>query len=147
MAASPVSPIRVLHVDDETNQLRITKSFLEIFEPSMVIESTTSNEQALAMLAEGAFDCVVSDYQMPRMSGIELALRVLEVLSIKSAHDVALQAAFHSVPEQIHPTSEPAAPHERDPVPSPLPAGLALIRECVVGLACHGLLLPRVYSP
>ena len=41
----------------------------------MAVDTTTSPLNALDRLSEG-FDCLVSDYQMPKMNGIELARRV-----------------------------------------------------------------------
>ena len=66
--------IRVLHVDDEPNQLRFTKQFLEMVDPNLQVTSTMSPLEALEEYA--SFDCIVSDYMMPEMDGIELAGRV-----------------------------------------------------------------------
>lgn len=65
--------IRMLHVDDEADQRVYTRLFLERADPYLQIESTSSADKALRMLQNEDFDCVVSDYRMPGMDGIELA--------------------------------------------------------------------------
>jgi len=70
--------IHVLHVDDESSILELTKQFLDMNDPSLVIESTGSAEEALKILKEQQFDCIVSDFQMPGMDGIEFAIIVKE---------------------------------------------------------------------
>jgi len=69
--------IKILHVDDELNQLDFAQSFLGFCDPGIQVESVSSPEKALTMLKSGGgFDCVVSDYQMPGMDGIELARKM-----------------------------------------------------------------------
>ncbi len=76
----PHGVIRVLHVDDDTNQLIFTKRFLEELDPFIQVESVASPEEAL--IKASSFDCVVSDFVMPGMNGIELANRVRETSTI-----------------------------------------------------------------
>jgi len=69
---SMLTPIRVLHVDDEPADLEITRIFLkregkENFE----IASVLSAEDALEKLESEHFDAVIADYKMPGMDGIE----------------------------------------------------------------------------
>jgi signal transduction histidine kinase len=71
-----VDVVRVLHVDDEPDQLKLTKIFLEETDASLLITSVSSPEEALQMLQEEVYDCIVSDYKMPDMDGIEFARRV-----------------------------------------------------------------------
>ncbi|MEE8355616.1 MAG: response regulator, partial [Candidatus Bathyarchaeia archaeon] len=76
------SAIRVLHVDDEETHLEYAKTFLEMADETFHIESVTSPEEALRLLESGTYDCVVSDFQMPIMDGVELARRVRETSDI-----------------------------------------------------------------
>jgi len=69
---SKLTPIYVLHVDDEPADLEITRIFLkregkENFE----IVSVLSVEEALEKLESEHFDAVIADYKMPGMDGIE----------------------------------------------------------------------------
>ena len=68
--------IRIVHVDDEENQLKFTKAFLEMADESIHVESAILPEDALRLLRTEAYDCVVSDFQMPSLDGIEFARRI-----------------------------------------------------------------------
>jgi len=73
--------IRVLHVDDEPDLLKFAKIYLEEADPSLHIDSVSSSEEALRML-EQPYDCVIADYLLPRMDGIELARKIRETSNI-----------------------------------------------------------------
>lgn len=68
--------IRVLHVDDDQNFLDVASTFLEREGADLSVETTTSVEEGLERLDESRFDCLVSDYDMPRTDGIEFLDRV-----------------------------------------------------------------------
>ena len=74
--------IRVLHVDDESIILKMAKLHLELIEPTLRMESTTSVTDALELLEKNRYDCILSDYRMPMMDGIEFARRVSERIDI-----------------------------------------------------------------
>lgn len=76
----PHDVLRVLHIDDDAQQLVITKRYLEELDPHIRVESIASSEEAL--LKYSSFDCIVSDYIMPKMNGIELAQRIREKSAI-----------------------------------------------------------------
>ena len=65
-------------MDGESDQQLMTKTFLKKFDPELQVESASSGEEALQLLKEQPFNCIVSDYQMLQMDGIELARRVRE---------------------------------------------------------------------
>ncbi len=73
--------IRVLHVDDEQDQLSFTRILLEDADPAIVVESIPTPDEALDRLSTHP-DCVITDYQMPGMDGIELARRIKSVVDI-----------------------------------------------------------------
>jgi PAS domain S-box-containing protein len=70
------SRIRLLHVDDEEFQLDYVKNFLNMFDPSIDIVSISSPIKALKILEKEYFDCVVTDFRMPEMNGIELSKKI-----------------------------------------------------------------------
>jgi PAS domain S-box-containing protein len=62
--------IRVLHVDDDSGILKITKQCLELEAP-VEVDTAVSVEEALKKLEKEKFDIVVSDYQMPGKDGLD----------------------------------------------------------------------------
>ncbi len=70
------SPLRVLHVDDDQNQLLFTKIFLQECDPEIMVESVSNPSAVVEALSGEEFDCIVSDYQMEEMDGIDLTRRV-----------------------------------------------------------------------
>ncbi|QWC18877.1 PAS domain S-box protein [Halorubrum sp. 2020YC2] len=63
--------IDVLHVDDDPSVLDLTEAYFEQEIDSVAVTSVTDPETALDRLDEESFDCVVSDYDMPPMDGLE----------------------------------------------------------------------------
>ena len=60
----------VLYTDDEPALLEIGKAFLERSGP-FTVETALSAHDAFETLKAGPVDCIVSDYLMPEMNGIE----------------------------------------------------------------------------
>jgi len=63
--------IRVLHVDDEPDFADLAAEFLEREDDCLEVLTATSPKDALDRLREERVDCVVSDYDMPGMDGLE----------------------------------------------------------------------------
>jgi PAS domain S-box-containing protein len=63
--------IRILHVDDESSFLALTKAFLERENEDFCVDIASSAEEGLELLKSGNYDVVLSDYQMPMMDGIK----------------------------------------------------------------------------
>ncbi|TKX84427.1 response regulator [Halorubrum sp. SS5] len=72
MSTADRPPIRVLCVDDEPGFAALTADVLGQKHDDITAVGVTSAEAALNRLAEEAFDCVVSDYDMPDVDGLEL---------------------------------------------------------------------------
>jgi PAS domain S-box-containing protein len=70
--------IRVLHVDDEPEFGEMAATFLERADDRLDVETATSADEGLRRLAEGRFECVVSDYEMPGRNGIEFLEAIRE---------------------------------------------------------------------
>lgn len=66
--------IRVLFVDDDEDDAELAHLVLEDY--SLSVTTTTTPKKALALLATQRFDCIVSDYMMPGMNGIQLCTEV-----------------------------------------------------------------------
>ena len=69
--------IQVLYVDDENDLLTIGKIFLEKKYDFSVITSPSA-QNALLLLTEQSFDAIISDYEMPRMNGLEFLRTIRE---------------------------------------------------------------------
>lgn len=61
--------IRCIYVDDEEFLLELAKEFLEL-DGDISVETVSSVNKALKLVSEGAYDAIISDYQMPEMDGI-----------------------------------------------------------------------------
>ncbi|CCQ38044.1 receiver/sensor box histidine kinase [Natronomonas moolapensis 8.8.11] len=64
--------VSVLHVDDDPSVLDLTSAFLDRELEAVSVATETSPEDALARLESEGFDCLISDYDMPGMNGLEL---------------------------------------------------------------------------
>lgn len=67
--------IRVLYVDDEPDLLTLGKLFLER-SGEIQVDTSVSPLEVLEKLKTAKYDSIISDYQMPEMSGIELLKHV-----------------------------------------------------------------------
>ena len=74
-AANPRRLRRILIVDDDPSVLFTFENALEQL-PNCEIETAHSGAQALQRLAEKEFDLLITDYRMPDMDGLALAMRL-----------------------------------------------------------------------
>ncbi|WP_224268121.1 response regulator [Haloprofundus salinisoli] len=70
--------IRVLHVDDDPALLDVVASLIEHKCDDLSVTSVERPQSALTLLESGPFDCLVSDYRMPTMNGLQLRDAVCE---------------------------------------------------------------------
>ncbi|PSP51508.1 hypothetical protein BRC67_07500 [Halobacteriales archaeon QH_3_68_24] len=65
-------PATVLVVDDEPQLASLAGAYLKRLEADLTVVTETDPQDALARFEAGGVDCVVSDYEMPAMDGLEL---------------------------------------------------------------------------
>lgn len=63
--------LRILHVDDSQEDLELTKMQLRRQRDDLDIDWALSAQEALKAIENKKYDCVLSDYQMPGMDGLE----------------------------------------------------------------------------
>ena len=105
----PGQGIRVLHADDEPGLAELAAEFIHRSNAEIQVTVVTSGPEALATLADGAFDCVVSDFDMPEMNGIELLEHVREsnpdlpfiLFTGKGSEEVASEAISKGVSDYL----------------------------------------------
>jgi CheY-like chemotaxis protein len=78
---TPHHPLRVLHVDDDPQILALVGDFVDRIEPDIQVVSLPTPADSIAYLERDpyAVECVISDYDMPDIDGVELLRRVREL--------------------------------------------------------------------
>lgn len=69
-------PIRVLHVDDDPAFLDLAAELLERADGSLSVHSESDPAAVPSHIESEPIDCVVSDFDMPDVDGLELCRRV-----------------------------------------------------------------------
>jgi PAS domain S-box-containing protein len=110
--------MRILLVDDEEIQLDFTKISLEDADPSLRIVAVLTPTEALQMIREQPFDCIVSDYAMPEMDGIQLCAEIRKISEIpfmlytgRGSEEVAQKAFAAGVDDYLRKEKDPAHYH------------------------------------
>ncbi len=110
------SRISVLYVDDDPALLDIGKRFLEKTGPFFV-DTALSTQVALEKIKTIHFDAVVSDYQMPEISGIELLTLIRKeypslpfiIFTGKGREEIAIEAFEKGADFYLQKGGEPRA--------------------------------------
>jgi len=78
----PSDEIRILHVDDDVNQSEFLQYFLPEMDEAFRIDFVCDPCQVMEKMKSERYDCVVTDYQMPKINGIELAEKIRELFDL-----------------------------------------------------------------
>ncbi|MFC7057553.1 response regulator [Halovenus salina] len=62
---------RILHVDDDPGQLNVVETYFERELPEVEMVTATDAKTGLETLASTQIDCIISDYDMPEVNGLE----------------------------------------------------------------------------
>jgi PAS domain S-box-containing protein len=67
----PREGYQILHVDDDSEFVNLAATFLKREDEMFAVTTETSARDALDQINAKGFDCIVSDYDMPGMDGLE----------------------------------------------------------------------------
>ncbi len=73
--------IKTLLIDDEPSFLDLAKTFLEKENDELDIKTISSPKKALKSIQSNRFDCIVCDYQMPEMTGLDILKKTRKELN------------------------------------------------------------------
>jgi len=72
--------IKILHVDDNLDHLICSKRIIERLEPRIAVTSLSTHKEVLGQIE--SYDCLILDYRMPQVDGIELATKIREISDV-----------------------------------------------------------------
>jgi DNA-binding NarL/FixJ family response regulator len=93
--------LRVIIVDDDAAVLRSFKRALKLRRPTWEVTTLSSSSEALQVLAQGPCDVFVTDYEMPRVDGVQLLCKVR--LQYPGVHRVVLSGRPAETAEGLPP--------------------------------------------
>ena len=64
--------VKILHVEDEAGVREVLDAYLADSDTEMVIETAADGTEGLRLCREKEFSCIISDYNMPGMDGVEM---------------------------------------------------------------------------
>ena len=107
-------PIAVLHVDDDPDFAALAATVLERQDDRFTVTRADSASEGQTLLAERAIDCVVSDYDMPRLNGIEFLQAIREqypdlpfiLFTGKGSEEIASEAISAGVTDYLQKGSD-----------------------------------------
>ncbi|RBI61851.1 hybrid sensor histidine kinase/response regulator [halophilic archaeon] len=103
------APIHVLHVDDDPARVRLSETFLDEHIDDVKVSTDTDPYEALERLDDLDVDCIVSDFDMGAMDGLEFLESVRErrpdlpfiLFTGKGSEDIASEAISAGVSEYL----------------------------------------------
>lgn len=64
--------IRILHIDDNPDDLELSKLLLEHMSADVSVSSAATASEAVASIAQQEYDCIICDYNLPDVDGLSL---------------------------------------------------------------------------
>jgi PAS domain S-box-containing protein len=109
-------PLHILHVDDDSSILQLSKRILEN-ENKFQIETVTSVDEAFEKLNLLAYDAIISDYEMPLKTGLDFLRELREqknniafiIFTGRSREEVAVKALNLGADQYINKSGSPEA--------------------------------------
>jgi CheY-like chemotaxis protein len=74
--------IKVLFIDDDSMQLYFFEQMLKTFDQEIMVDTLEEPGQLLEKISSNKYDCIVVDYTMPRLNGIEVIQKIKEKWNI-----------------------------------------------------------------
>ncbi|WP_424004210.1 PAS domain S-box protein [Haloarcula salina] len=104
-----VDEVSVLHVDDDPDLVAVTAAFLERTDDRLDVDTATRAGAVLDRALEDRYDCIVSDYEMPEMNGLEFLRAVRDrspelpfvLYTGKGSEEIAAEAISAGVTDYI----------------------------------------------
>lgn len=111
-SAADGDSIRVLLTDDEPGLPETIAGHIERDHPEISVTTATSALEAVSAVREEPFDCIVSDYQMPAISGLDFLTAIREedatipfiVFTAKGSEEIASRAIATGVTDYVQKT-------------------------------------------
>jgi len=88
---------KVVVADDNGIVLEVLRCFVqEIFGPLAEVSCASDGEEAYRLLSDGPVDLLLTDYDMPRMNGGQLAARLASEGRLKTLPVLIVTGGFHA---------------------------------------------------
>lgn len=104
-------PIEILHIDDDPDFADLVATFLEREREHFSVHTETDPCDALERVQSGSIeiDCIVSNYDMPELNGLDILRRVREtngelpfiLFTGKGSEEIASEAITAGVTESL----------------------------------------------
>ena len=106
--------LKVIALDNEPNQVKWIKLFLENIDKDLIVETFNHPYEILERIKETHYDCILSEYTLPEMNGVELALKVKEFKDIpfvlytgRGSEEIVLEAFAAGVDGYVRKEADP----------------------------------------
>jgi len=104
-----VGSVRVLHIDDEPDFADLTAAYLERAMDSFSVDTAMRVDEVITDRPQDTYDCIISDYDMPGMNGLEFLERIREdapklpfiLYTGKGSEEIAAEAISAGVTDYI----------------------------------------------